>query len=321
MKWLDALLHKNKKRIALQLDGDLIRYCVLDPSSAIPEIESMDEAPLPGNPERLNSFQKLIGRLGVKGADAFWLLSGDQYRLFNIERPAVPDSELTEAIRWQIKDQLDFPVEDAVIDHFPFPGSLLGVSRLYAVVAHRSLIRQLVSLTESANLNLNTIDIAELATGNLLQEQLTPGLNMAYIGENARGVTLNCYFGEEFCFTRSLPGVFFPRQSEKDDLSLDVDIGQGSSDEALLLEVQRTLDYYESQVSRQAVTRLIVPDLGQDTDNLIRLFSDNLGLNVDALNLENRCRWRDGLSAALIARRVGLCGCLFRNEGVAHATS
>ena len=49
------------------------------------------------------------------------VLRTDDYQLALVEAPDVPPAELRAAMRWRLKESIDFRVEDAVIDVFDVP--------------------------------------------------------------------------------------------------------------------------------------------------------------------------------------------------------
>ncbi|PWK52941.1 hypothetical protein [Pleionea mediterranea] len=342
MDWLNKLLNKNNKRIGLQLEGETLSYCYLLPQTNTPEISAASQIQLSEDSLTV-SFKAAIAEINAKGADAYWILPSESYRLLTVERPSVPDSEMTEAIRWQIKDQIDVPLEEAVITHFEYPDNLPGGKRQFVVVARLDAVQRLIDLSLQSDLNLKAIDIQELSLGNLMTPWLQQGQNIALIAETPTGISVNCFNGNEFSFNRALPGVFLPRSNDPvnsepetsdstdnentngdEEFSLDVDIGQHETDDTnndqLLLEIQRTLDYYESQISRQAVTKVILPDFGQKTESLAEELNANLGLQVDILKLNKHFNWSDSLVEHQLSRHLPVCGGAYRDMEVAHAT-
>ena len=249
------------------------------------------------------------------------MLPAEQYRVISLTRPAVPDEEMIEAIRWQLKDQIDYAIDEAVIDYFPYPESLPGEPKLYATVAHRSVIENIVMMSQEARLNLKVIDINELSIRNMLLPQLKEGQNVAFIGEQLKGIIFNCFLGHDFVFSRQLAGSYFPRLTVENDFSLDNDLIDSDTSDQLLLEIQRTLDYYESQIARNAITKLIIPDLGSSTENVSQLLKNNLGSEIEVLQPEKLCQWSDSISSHLICSRMAVSGCALRTEGKVNAAS
>src|SRR5271170_4115289 len=70
------------------------------------------------------------------------VLRPEDYQLALIEAPDVPPAELRAAMRWRLKETIDFRVEDAVIDVFEVPDQNRGGHRrmMYAVAARRTAV-------------------------------------------------------------------------------------------------------------------------------------------------------------------------------------
>ena len=65
------------------------------------------------------------------------VLQSSEYQLALVETPDVPPAELRAAMRWRLRDSIDFRVEDAVIDVFDIPPQSRGSQgrMMYAVAA------------------------------------------------------------------------------------------------------------------------------------------------------------------------------------------
>jgi len=190
------------------------------------------------------------------GADATLILPLDQYQVFQLERPeGVDESELGDALKWKLKDVLDFNPSDAVSDVFPFPedasrgrGNLLNV-----VAARKSLVSELVELVKNSSLTLVSIDIAELALRNLVP----------YIDPDRRGTAL-VHMRERFGQMIVCKGntLYLSRKLDVASDDLRDASSQESAVQSLGLEMQRSLDYYESQLGQvpPAVIKLVASD-------------------------------------------------------------
>ena len=175
------------------------------------------------------------------------------YNLLLVDAPDVPDAELREAVRWKVKDLITQPVENMVLDAFRLPQDAYRgrMNMLYVAVAERDLIQRLVDECHRADLLLQEITINELALTALagvipeLQEQ-----GAAFLYLNGEGGTINLVEQGALYLTRTIElaagtGVF----------SGNLDFQQDPVDN-LALDVQRSLDYYESQVGKSGITRL-----------------------------------------------------------------
>lgn len=121
------------------------------------------------------------------------------------------------------------------------------------VAARKSLVSELVTLVENCGLALVSIDIAELALRNLVSR----------IDPDRRGAAL-VYMRERFGQMIVCKGeaLYLSRRLDVTSDDLRDASSQESSVQSLALEMQRSLDYYESQLGQvpPAVIRLVARD-------------------------------------------------------------
>ena len=112
---------------------------------------------------------RLAGQYGLKKSRCTTALDPGEYNLLLTEAPEVPDEELRAAIRWRIKDLIDFPIQNATIELFELPGERVpGRPRsVYAVAARNEAVQRRVELMTSSGIHLDIVDIPELAQRNL----------------------------------------------------------------------------------------------------------------------------------------------------------
>ena len=160
-----------------------------------------------------------------------------------VESPEVDASEMRNAIRWRLKDLLTIPIDQAAIDVFSLPedGSRSKQKMVYVVAAESTKIRALVELTDTIGLQLKSIDISELAIRNIVLSLICDdggerGIAFARLQRSSGTISIyrqgNMYLARSFALDYNA-GLF-------DDLP----------EEALALELQRSLDYYERQMGQ-----------------------------------------------------------------------
>ena len=122
-----------------------------------------------GKSEYLASIKNWVSENNLGGFACHVVLSSSQYKTFPVEKPHVEDAELADAVRWKVKDLLDYPLDEAVIDVFEFPkDALRGRPEQVSVVSSRTaIIQTIVSMIDDAGLTLLTIDIVDLALRNI----------------------------------------------------------------------------------------------------------------------------------------------------------
>lgn len=194
--------------------------------------------------EQLAHLKDWVTQEHLEGVDCHVVLTESQYKTFPVEKPPVDDSEVAEAVRWKIKDLLDYPLDEAVIDAYAFPSDALrGRPEQVSVVSCRAAtVKSLLNLTEQAGLKLQTIDVIDLALRNLASRMVeSENQSAALLYLRAGGGLIVLTKGETLYFARHF------------DFSLEAlnDVErQDSVIQHLALEVQRSFDYFDSQMAQ-----------------------------------------------------------------------
>lgn len=205
---------------------------------------------------RVEVLRSVADQQGWGSAVTNLVLPMEHYQVFQVERPAgIDDSELADALKWKLRDLLEFSPSDAISDVFPFPADAgRGRGELVNVVAARkSLLQDLVKLLQESGLEPGRIDIAELALRNLVA-RLDPdskGAALVHLREN---------YGQ-MVICRG-PILYLSRRLDVSASGLRDAARQEGVVQALALELQRSLDYYESQMGQvpPATIRLVAGD-------------------------------------------------------------
>ncbi len=156
-----SLVHATVPSYSASAPHEGVQLPLLDIAEWIPEPDSQRQEAL---------LEDRVERLNLRRKPCHLVLGREDYNLLLVEAPSVPASELREALRWRIRDLIDFPADQAVLDAFLLPEdrSRGGKRMAYVAVAHRNLIEQRISQVAEARLDLKVIDVPELALRNLV---------------------------------------------------------------------------------------------------------------------------------------------------------
>ena len=207
------------------------------------------------------------------------LLLPSEYQLQVVEAPNVPAEELKAAVRWRVKDMLSYHVDDAAIDVLQIPASQQGGDRpqsLYVVTAHNEVIKKRTALFEDARLNLDIIDIPEMAQRNVAALFEDDGRALAVLAFDENGGLLTFTAAGELYLARRI------EISRGQLLDANDSLRQQAFDR-LELEVQRSLDYVDRQFNYVSVNRMLVSAPRQS--GLVERLSGNLSVPVERLDL------------------------------------
>lgn len=207
------------------------------------------------------------------------LLKPGDYQLLPVEAPNVPDEELKVAIRWKIKDNLNIAIEDATVDAILIPVSKYGSERMqsmYAIAATNDNIKKHMALFEQAHVNLEVIDIQEMAQRNIaaLFEQQDCALGMLSFDANGGLMTLTS--GGELFLARRMEISAGQLQDANEDL-------RSQFRDRVELELQRSLDYFDRQYNHLEVSRVLVCE--PEGAGLVEFLRPTIEVQVEKLDL------------------------------------
>ncbi len=209
------------------------------------------------------------------------VLSTDEYQLVLVEAPDVQPDELRSAVRWKLKDIISFPPSEAVVDVFEIPeqGRYVESRMIYAVAARAAAVQRVVSLVKPRVRGFDVIDIPEMCLRNLaaLLPQDEQGVALIALGEHFAQLTLTCagvlYLARRIELGRRPEG-------QSGDAPGDLDVA------SLALELQRSLDYYETHFDRPAIADVVVTSGDDRAEHLLGNLIAATGHSVSLLEVE-----------------------------------
>ncbi|TCS39080.1 MSHA biogenesis protein MshI [Paucimonas lemoignei] len=281
-----GLFAKSKKNagylaIGLRADG-LCAVHIKRSVSAKPEVELL--AFYPGN---LQSTEGLLERLS-KDVHAVryqcgTMLAADEYQILTLEAPNVPADELKAAIRWRLKDMLDYHVDDATIDVLDIPPDPNAPTRnhsMYAIAARNGLIENKQALFAKTKVPLSVIDVPEMAQRNLSVLLETPQRGLAMLTFTEEGGLLTVTHGGELYLSRRID-VSLAQLQESDVERRDACFDR------ITLELQRSLDHFDRQFNFIPLARLVLGPMPEAAAELRDYLASNLYVPVENLKLED----------------------------------
>ena len=234
-----------------------------------------------------NQLDALARELGLaKGTPANLVLPPDAYALLLVEPPDVPPAELKEAIRGRVRELVSFNVDDAILDVFAFPeAAAKGRKTCFVAVAERRVLQPQVDAFRDSRLELRSIDITELALRNLIPDECEEPVALLY-AHGQTGLIAVLKAARLFLSRRiELPSI-------PDDRSIDL----------VLLQLQRSMDYFDSQLGQGVVNTVLSCMPAEFERDGLRRLQEMLPFPVHRLGdwLEQRggLRVQNGLAAA-----------------------
>jgi len=200
------------------------------------------------------------------------------YRLLSMEAPEVPEAEFALALPFKIQESTDLSASEAVVDWLDVPGIKPRPRRLlYAVAASRPQLSRWVMACgkRTPHLGLRELALRNLACW-LSQEPALPGQTAAL----PLGVVLVHLIPGESRLVLARGGRFyFSRTLDLGGwLAEDVLPADDLRSESLALEIQRSLDYFDSQFLDPPMRQLLIVPGVAGAAELARYLADYLRL-------------------------------------------
>ncbi|WP_420474190.1 agglutinin biogenesis protein MshI [Noviherbaspirillum sp. ST9] len=208
------------------------------------------------------------------------LLDPGQYQFFTVDAPNVQPEEIKTAIRWRVKDMLDYRVDDAAIDVVDIPVDKEYAARghsMFVVAARNQLIQEKITLFSESKVAVSVVDIPDMAQRNLSALMEPEGRAVAFLVFTSEGGLLTVSFQGELYLSRRI-------EVTQDDLATEDSDRRHALFDRVTLEVQRSLDHFDRQFHFITVARLVLA-AGQDP-GLENYMRSNLYLSVEPFELE-----------------------------------
>ena len=250
------------------------------------------------------TLKAMVAEFNLAGLPVNLLLHPADYRIFLLEAPDVPAEELRDAMRWRVKDMLGEPLDSVVLDCFLLPpDAYRGRHRMaYCAVLDKRRMNECGELLRQAGLRLESIDITEMAFRNLAL--------LAGVAEGVNVAVLRLRSSEGLICIQNGDALYLARR-------LEHGVGDGARNLAgMTLEIQRTLDYFESQLGVGHIGRLLLLPLKHDGDTARQELASSLDVTLQGMDLRELFPGQPaaGLAEARQAHCIGAVGAALRRD-------
>lgn len=300
-------------RVGLSIGEDQIALAYMETKNGAPYLEECRVVELSSMKEAGKELKNIVEELELEEKQASYVLNPRDYNLHLVEAPKVEPAEMRSAIRWKIKDLLDMKVEDAALDVFPVPEDAYRgtMDMVYVAASMKSKVQDIINLVNGSGLELAVIDIPELVMKNLSVSYLDDEQGIAFVDLRRTGSTMNITRNGSLYLTRRI------------NTQLDPDVMDSfewaTLQERLVLELQRSLDYYESQMGQSPISKLYIAQRQYDTSNMVKTLNDSLSQEVSSLNLLDHLECGIDLTSVLQQSCMGPIGATLRGARKAQA--
>lgn len=269
---------KSTGRVGLMIQSDMLTLAHMAQKDGSPYLTHMEQVALQSSKEAPEALAKIVKDLGFEGTQCSVVLNPKDYNLHLVEAPSVEPDELRSAIRWKIKDLLDMKIDDAAVDVFQVPDDAYrGREMVYVVAALKSKIKSIVNMVNDSGLELAVIDVPELVMKNISSCFVDDDNGVAVMDLRRTGSTMNITREGGLYLTRRINTQLDPNVMQAEDWDVLKD--------RLVLEIQRSLDYYESQMGKSQINKIVITQRQFDSAEMAASLNGLLAADVSVLDL------------------------------------
>ena len=267
---------------------------------------------------------QLVQLLMEKLADQVVVAGGSDILVKKISLPALSAGEAHEAIKWKIKEEISYPLEEAVVDFFPLR-KIKGKEEVeyVAAVAHRETITRILEVMRMAQVKLKSIIPVPLAMRESFIDEFKSEediIAIVYMGR--RTTNISFFKNKTFLFnreitlggediTKAMTSVvvseegrlelkFEEAEKIKMEYGIPIDLATypklGDIPLAHLQavirpalekvedELLRTLEYFKGQEGEVEIKKVILCGGSSRTPHLLEFLSSGLGLPIEYID-------------------------------------
>ena len=273
---------QHKKQVGLQFTSDGIAIAEVELSDdAQPVLKSCEFIESTDKHEQLAQLTTYIKKNKLKKQPCVAVLEDTQYKLFHLPLPPVEESELKAALRWSIKDLIDFPLEEAILDVFRVPTKENREEKVYVAVTKRDVVTKTISFFRKIGLTLSAIDIEQLSMGNIIEQVEGQERVVAVLHIGSESGSINLYNNSVLYLSRAIDVGL--KQLE----GLQLESVTEQMYESIILELQRSLDFYVSEHALPSISKLLITPRHPMLQGICDFVSNHSGMKVELMNLSN----------------------------------
>jgi type IV pilus assembly protein PilM len=256
-----------------------------------------------------DAIRRIFDSKRFKATDVVASLSGSSVIVKKIALPVMTESELAESIHWEAEQYIPFDIQDVNIDYQVLDGGAEGGKQtmdVLLVAAKKDKIADYAGVIAQAGRTPVVMDVDAFAVQNCFEANYgaDPGVTVL-LNAGASAINVNIVSGDQSLFTRdiSVGGNAYTEAVQKEfGLAFDAaeqakrghPVDAASPDdvqavlrtvsEGLLLEIQKTFDFFKATTSADRIDRVLVCGGASQVGGFTELISERFDTPIERLD-------------------------------------
>jgi type IV pilus assembly protein PilM len=308
---------KSKPVVGLDIGSSAVKAVELKPAGKGYRVTAFAVEPLP--PDSIvdgaiidgtavaDAIRRLFATNAFKSKEVAASLSGNAVIVKKINLPVMSEAELGESIFWEAEQYIPFDVQDVNLDYqIVDPGTgetSKGTMDVLLVAAKKEKIADYTGVIAQAGRTPVVVDVDAFALQNAYEVNygIEPGAVVVLLNAGASAININIVSGDQSLFTRdiSIGGNAYTEAVQK-ELNLPFDSAEQlkkglpvdgiafhdvqpvlhAMTENVLLEVQKTFDFFKATAVSDRIDRIVLSGGASRVDGFAQALQERFGTPV-----------------------------------------
>jgi type IV pilus assembly protein PilM len=316
------LFSKNRSVVGLDIGSSAVKAVELKPSGKGYRVAAFGTEPVP--PDSIvdgaiidatavaESIRRVFEGKAFKTKEVAASLSGNAVIVKKISLPVMTPSELDESIYWEAEQYIPFDIQDVnldyqILDNGGGPEAKGGAMEVLLVAAKKDKIADYTGVIAQAGSTPVVLDVDAFAIQNAyeLNYGFEPNAVVVLLNAGASAININIVVNEQSVFTRdvSLGGNAYTEAVQR-ELNLPFESAEllkkgypvdgatfddvvpvlRAMTENVLLEVQKTFDFFKATASNDRIDRIMLTGGASRVDGFAEALQERFGTPVETFD-------------------------------------
>jgi type IV pilus assembly protein PilM len=312
---------KNKAVVGLDIGSSTVKAVELKPAGKGYKVMAFGSEPIP--PDSIvdgaiidggavaESIRRLFSNKAFKTKEVAASLSGNAVIVKKISLPVMTEAELSDSIHWEAEQYVPFDIQDVSLDYQILNAGTgadaNGTMEVLLVAAKKEKIADYTGVITQAGRVPVLVDVDAFALQNAYEVNygLDPNAVVVLLNAGASAININILSGDQSLFTRdiSMGGNAYTEAVQR-ELNLPFEAAEQakkgdhvegvSADDVrpvlhamtdnVLLEVQKTFDFFKATASSDRIDRILLSGGACAVDGFAQALEDRFGAPVETFN-------------------------------------
>lgn len=256
-----------------------------------------------------DAIKRLLDGRSIRTREVAASLSGNAVIVKKITLPAMTETALAESIFWEAEQYIPFDIQDVSLDYRVLNGGDAGkgTMEVLLVAAKKEKIADYTGVIAQAGRTAVVVDVDAFALQNAYEINygIEPGSVVVLLNAGASATNINILRGEQSVFTRdiSLGGNAYTEALQRelslssasaDQLKRGVPVDGALFEDArpvlravsenVMLEIQKTFDFYKATAATDRFTRIVVSGGASRAEGFTEMLGERFEAPVEILD-------------------------------------